>query len=712
MAYLIDNPIILLFILIGIGVTVVASTKYLEEYGLNRQLRLKQRSMRIKGEVVRSKKSLLGALALAPTFLFVLGIFVAANIGSEDIGQFITVRSSDDILQIFENYQEQTQTYSNGWFRNDVLFATDDSVGSPEMEFDGDAQTDDQGSGSDDYSGPNNQVDGVDELDIVVTDGKYIYTMHGAAIQITLAYTVENGIDNFGLFDEITYEQDFDSCESKALYPVGMYAYNDYDVEGDGRLIVITSEYNNYNYNCLEDGEYVDWYERNNSNNVKVMVYDSENDFELLEEYSLNGYYTGTRRIGDELYVITNKYLPFYEEDINIDEYLPYYEVNGIKTTTRYEDIVYVNGTSPNTFTSFFGINLKTTKVDMEVVLGDNGYNLYVSDENMYLVGSVYYWFDATSDDDAIYQHRTAIMKVSIDNAEVEFDAIGYIEGYTLNQFSMDEHDDHLRITTTSGWWGEDINNRLYVLDEDLEVVSVLENLGHVGETIKSTRFSGDYGYLVTFEQTDPFYVIDLSDPLNPEVVGELEIPGFSSYLQPLNNDYMLGIGFTADNEGRIDGMKLDIYDISDKTVDPTVFDSVEFKYADFGWVWSSVTYNHKDLLIDLGKGIIAFPFSSHDYSEEEGYTYKSGIMMYDLDLVNGFSDTYSFIEHEENSDEYVNVYKAQFISDYLYTISNKYVAVSLIDNPTVILKTQNVLRQENYYYWGFWGMEDDVMID
>ncbi len=690
--FILENLFITLLVLIGIGITVVAATRYLEEYGLNKQLRLKQRSMRIKGEVVTSKKSLLGALVLAPTFIVVLGIFVAANIGSGDIGQLITVKSSDDILQIFEKYQDQTNTYNSGWFRNGDFSEALAGIGNPEADFD-DAV--DDGTGSDDYSGPNNQVQGVDEMDNVVTDGKYIYTMHGAAIQITLAYTVENGIDNFGLAHEITYVQDFDSCESKALYPQGMYASSQ-----DDYLVVIASEYNNYNWDCLEDGEYINWYDRNNSNSVKVFVYDKENDFELIEEYTLNGYFTGTRKIGDDLYVITNKYIPFEQEDINIDDYLPYYEVNNQKTITSYDDIIYNEGTSPNTFTTFYGIDLSKAKVDMEVVLGDNGYNLYVSNENMYLVGNVYYFFGTdTFFTDPVYENRTAIMKVSIDNAEVEFKAVGYVEGHTLDQFSMDEHDGYLRITTTTGWWGEDINNRLWVLDENLKQVSVLEHLGKPGETIRSTRFSGDYGYVVTFEQTDPFYVINLSDPTNPVKEGELEIPGFSSYLQPLNNDFMLGIGFSADGEGRIDGMKLDIYDIRDKS-NPLLWDSAEFKYADFGWVWSSVTYNHKDLLIDLNKGIIAFPFSSNDYSEEEGYTYKSGIMMYEIDLEDGFSDDYSFIQHEENSDEYVYVYKAQFIDDYLYTISNKYVGVSLIADPEVIIKTQKVLRADNYYYW------------
>lgn len=696
MSNILGNPITIIIILLGIGVAVVAATKFFEEYGLNKQLRLKQRSMRIKGEVMTSRKSLLGAAALAPTLLILVGIFVFANMGNNDVSQYIKINSSQDIKDIYSHFQSQTNQDSyylrDGW--------------GMEAEFDAleaDAPANDEGTGSDDYSGPNNQVANVDELDNVVTDGKYIFTMHGASIQVTLAFKKENEIEDFGLVTEITYPQDPDVCEQKLVYPIGMYASNE-----DDYLVVVANEYDNYNYECEEYKAYDYWY-WGQSNSVKVYVYDKTNDFALVDEYSLNGYYTGTRKIDNHLYVITNEYIPLYDEEVNVDDYLPYNEVNGVMEVAQYSEIVYVDGTNPNTFTTFYGIDLNTKEVDMEVVLGDNGYNLYVSENNMYLVGSVYYFFPEDSlFSEPTYDHRTVIMKVGIDKGEVEFDSIGYVEGYTLNQFSMDEYNGYLRITTTTGWWGQEINNRLWVLDEDLEIVSVLEHLGEPGETIRSTRFAGDYGYVVTFEQTDPFYVIDLSDPLNPEKVGELHKPDFATYLQPLNNDYMLGIGFDTDSEGRVQGMVLEIYDTSDKT-DPVLFDSVTFPYSEFGWTWSSVTYNHKDLLVDLRKGMIAFPFSASMYTEEDGYQYNSGIMMFDLDLENGFGDRH-FIVHEEDGVEYVNVYKALYIDDYLYTVSNKFVAVSFIAEPELILDRVNVLRQDNYYYYWGWGIEEPMM--
>jgi len=246
----------------------------------------------------------------------------------------------------------------------------------------------------------------------------------------------------------------------------------------------------------------------------------------------------------------------------------------------------------------------------------------------------------------------------------------------------------YLRITTTTSRWRFDdreINNRLYILDEELKVVSVLENLGKPGETIQSTRFVGDYAYLVTFEQTDPFYVINVSNPLEPYVEGELEIPGFSSYLQPYGNDFMLGIGF-GDTKGGTQGIKISLYDIRDKT-NPIVFDEIIYDYSAFGFAYTSVTYNHKDLLLSYAKGLIALPFTSYNYSSENGQYYNSGIMVFHVDEVEGLRFD-GFVQHEVDSNENVYVYKSKFIDQYLYTISNQYIKVSTIEDPLTILNS------------------------
>ena len=694
MDFFISNPVLTFMLFILLGFAFYLATKLIDEITFNNALKLKHKQMRIE-TVFKGIKSRVAGLTLAtlvPMSIVVAFVVVGSNTTVVENKDLLTINSSSDVLSIYEDFSEMLSKSNSSWFpRNSVDMLT----GNLEGSFDdaaGDAvYTTASGYGSDDYSETNNQVIGVDEMDNVLTDGKFIYTMLYNKIQITFAgVMVDDEFDPSLIELYKTFEYSSDSCEDEQFYPQGMFVDDDY-------LVVIG---NQYDYFCYEEGSeipvsdeiYTDYYYWGyNSSSIKVLVYDISDDFSLQDEYTMNGYFTGTRKIDDSLYIVTNNYIPFYEEDVNIDEYLPSYKVNGIEVSADYSDIIYVEGTSPNSFTTFYGINLSTTQVDMEVILGDSGYNLYVSNENMYLVGTNYYFwpiiselFDAVTTDDSTYESKTAILKVSIGHAQVEYQTLGLVEGNTLNQFSMDEYNGYLRITTTEGWWGEAINNRLYILDEDLKVVSKLEKLGKVGEQIKSTRFVGDYAYLVTFEQTDPFYVIDVSDPENPVVEGELIIPGYSAYLQPLGEDYILGIGY-GDNSGGTNGMKIAIFDVSDKENPVILGEEVIFDYSEHGWASSSATYNHKDLLVSIDKGIIALPFSTYDYSYVDGYSYNSGILVYNFNFTDGL--IYSgFVQHDQDSAEDVYVYKSKFISEYFYTVSNKYIKVStLLDVESIL---------------------------
>jgi uncharacterized secreted protein with C-terminal beta-propeller domain len=282
-------------------------------------------------------------------------------------------------------------------------------------------------------------------------------------------------------------------------------------------------------------------------------------------------------------------------------------------------------------------------------------------------------------------------MRVAIGGSEVKFDGIGYVEGYIENQFSMDEYDGHLRVTTTVGWWG-DVINYLWVLDDNLKVVGQVggkdlpeaNTLGEPGERIRSTRFDGDYAYVVTFLQTDPFYVINLSDPENPFIEGSLKITGFSEHLQVLDDDHVLGIGFETNETGGTIGLKFNIYDVSDKSNPVEAFENpTVFLYEDIGYGYTSAIWNHKDLLVNLDKGIMAMPFSSYGWDNTDDYwSYNSGILLFDLSIEEGIGD-YDFIIHEANARFDCYVYKSVFIEDQFYTISNKYIKVAPLDDPT-----------------------------
>ncbi len=649
----------------------------------------------------------------------------------EDIELEGIFTSSDEIVELFRYFNDNQNLLNQqfGWNALSVDMEMDTLDGAPTATSD-----ENTSKGSDDYSETNNQVDGVDEMDNVLTDGKYIYIQNYNKIQIVLAYTVDDEYEALELVKEIS----FDSLETENsyFYFSGMYV-------DDDRLLVVG---NYYTYYCngtyesktvtpdetRETGDsgdtddvevYYDQCSYYESHSYTQILEYSKDDFEILNTYKLSGYFVGSRKINDDLYFVTNEYIPFYldeyeDYDFSIDTYIPSYMINDEETELSYEDIVYIDGTNPVNFTTFYGIDLETQDVSTEVILGEGGYNLYVSTENIYLTGTKWDYNEAImldievalDSDEEIeitenpYEITTSIIKISIDNGLVDYVADGEVPGVTLDQFSMDEYNGNVRIvTTTNNWWWwnseTDINNRLMILDEDLNVVSTLENLGKEGESVQATRFSGDYAYVVTFLRTDPFYVIDLSDPLNPTKLSELEIPGFSDYLQPIGSNHILGIGY-GDEDGGTQGLKISLYDISDKS-NAVVASEIVYPYNNNSYMWTSTVYNHKDLLISVSKGIIALPYTLNDYSGEDNYnwSYHTGVLVINLDLENGEITERARVEHSETNSYDTYVYKSKLISDYIYTISSKYVMVSSILDPETVLKQVQIGESRDIYY-------------
>jgi inhibitor of cysteine peptidase len=237
---------------------------------------------------------------------------------------------------------------------------------------------------------------------------------------------------------------------------------------------------------------------------------------------------------------------------------------------------------------------------------------------------------------------RTGIVKIGLSSLDIL--ATGSVSGHPLNQFSLDEWGGHLRIATTVegsfgfsmfwGWW-ESVND-VYVLDSDLNVVGMVMDLG-LTERIYSARFIEDKGYLVTFRQTDPFYVMDLSDPQHPQVTGELKIPGYSSYLHPITGDLILGIGMDG---GKV---KVSLFDVSDPA-NPSEAD----KYS-LSEYWSDILNTHHAFLLDEKHGIFFLPGSSGGYI----FSYTDN----QLELVKAVGDIYAR--------------RAVYINDYLYIIGD-----------------------------------------
>ncbi|MFW6111260.1 MAG: beta-propeller domain-containing protein [Thermoproteota archaeon] len=227
-------------------------------------------------------------------------------------------------------------------------------------------------------------------------------------------------------------------------------------------------------------------------------------------------------------------------------------------------------------------------------------------------------------------REETSIYRIELDNGEISAQAQGAVSGYVLNQFSMDEYDGYFRIATTK-WSEKASKNNIFILNMSLDVVGILEGLAP-GERIYSVRFMGERCYLVTFRQIDPFYVIDVSQPTAPEVLGYLKIPGFSGYLHLYDNNHIIGVGM-EENQA-----KLSLFDVTDVTK-PQEMD--KYTLPD-GWAHTPVLNDHKAFLFEKSKNLVALPISisiKHIKVKEEydRGSFWQGAYVFDLSLDRGF---------------------------------------------------------------------------
>jgi uncharacterized secreted protein with C-terminal beta-propeller domain len=201
---------------------------------------------------------------------------------------------------------------------------------------------------------------------------------------------------------------------------------------------------------------------------------------------------------------------------------------------------------------------------------------------------------------------------VAINGLELSLAAQGSVPGYTLNQYAMDEYNGYFRVATN--WFGDNQISNVYVLNPDLSVAGKLEGLAP-NENLHATRFMGNRCYLVTFKTTDPLFVIDLSDPTNPRLLGELKIPGYSDYLHPYDDTHLIGLGKDAVEEGNTAyylGVKLSLFDVGD-VAHPLEVASVTI--GDRGSD-SEALYNPKAFLFDRAKNLLVVPISYAVVSE------------------------------------------------------------------------------------------------
>lgn len=260
-------------------------------------------------------------------------------------------------------------------------------------------------------------------------------------------------------------------------------------------------------------------------------------------------------------------------------------------------------------------------------------YDVYASTESVYLTSTE--WSSEESAGESTLLHR---FQIGGSPYLHDYVASGSVPGSIVNSFALGEYDGHLRIATTSGWW-DDATNFLYVLDASKADLPVVGKIGDIakGESIYAVRFVGKRGYLVTFKKVDPLFVINLSDPAQPVLQGELEMPGFSTYLHPLGDDHLIGLGRDAEDMGTFawfQGLKLALFDVSGD--DPKIVDEllIGSRGSD-----SEALYDHHAFTFDAASGILALPLSLYEGASggsDYGDFAYSGVHLYKITATDG----------------------------------------------------------------------------
>lgn len=470
-----------------------------------------------------------------------------------------------------------------------------------------------------DYSTTNVRQEGVDEADVVKTDGRYLYVLRNDNHKISIVDT-ENGLEETYCIDmdaeQLVQELYFLPAEKKLIVITLCSVYGE-EIKGDS----------------VYAGARMVW----DPSITQVITYDvsdAKNPKEI-GKVEQTGNYSSSRLSDNHVYLFTSYCTG---GDLNKDEpelYIPSVDAKLLEA----EDIYLPNTKNGSMYEVITSIDVNAPdKAKESKAIFTNGGQLYVSNNHIYYYETSWAYTNK--------KEETTIRKIAYDNGKLTALAQETIDGYINDSFSIDEYEGNLRVIVTVG-----DTNSVYVLDKDLEVIGKIEGLAEE-ERVYSARFMGETAYFVTFYETDPLFTVDFSNPKDPKIIGKLKIPGFSDYLHFYGEDKLLGIGMDVDEETMVtSGVKLTMFDISDKTdVKEEATYIMENVYS------TDVSYDYKAALIDVPKNIICFPAYT-----EGGQNYY----IFSYDKENGF--VCELNEEINGSGMYVT--RGVYIKDTLYVV-------------------------------------------
>ncbi len=605
-----------------------------------------------------------------------------------------------------------------------------------------------------DFTTTNNQVTGVEESDFVKNTGTNIFQIAAGKLQVLKSWPASE----MSLLSTVEFEgRPFQMLltENQKLVvlttPKINWETEQPSIGVEAKVGYIGSDYRpEYDYEAVE---------------VVIVDVASPTTPKIQSKFLLKGSFISARRIANSVRIILNSYLSYYNlfNEGDEDMYLPSYENNISKeeqiirlkalhekrvakikaqplsywlSSDSFFKISSDNSKKPvldttqcsNIFAPSIPTELGLTRVDTlnldtdnvtETVLVSYIQEVYASKEALYLSTPRWWWQNEEKSTDETYIH-----KFDLTNAEkADYLATGIIEGRLINQFAMDEFNGDLRLAATVTkinqdipeiWTSQSTVNRVVVLsqkNDTLEIIGQTQDLAP-NESIQSVRFDGARGYVVTFRRVDPLFSVDLADPKNPKVVGELKIPGFSEYMQKIDDNHLLAIGRDADPvTGRTKGLKLSIFNVADLTAPK----EVKTLLIEEGF-WSDASWDHKAFTYFPAKKLLGIPASGyHEVGSSSTHwwdEYRSTLLVFKIDVQEGITkvadidmtDIYVGAEREYSWwSTSARVSRSIFADDFVYAISNLGIRTIDVRSPTVPLSTVRYECDDQCYSWWYY---------
>ncbi len=706
------------------------------------------------------------ARVLAPVSLFALGACggepevpdatpVQSRIQLESFGScaeletYIEDTASLDVrTQLLQQKANIDQPFL--WFGGGDVMATAGGQ-PPNAEAAGGARTASDSSGGSaapkDYTKTNNQVAGVDEADFVKNDGTRIFVLSGQTLYINRSWPADTLTTTSTVTIEGWPREMF--LDEKNRIVVFSQVYLPYETSNVGATDGSGGAARSSDIACLGLG--CGYY---SGNTTKVTVIDVADIFQprVKNELYLPGGYQNGRRVGSSVRLVLNdsfrypagvKFYPDYEEGLyedkgrlkaKYDELIVNNEklIRGAKLTQwipkgtrrlngKIEDVDYncSDFHKSNAPTKLGLLTVATVNLDSPnslptrtSVVAETG-EVYATTQHLYVASQHWWWWPQPGQTDHTYLHKFDITNPD----KAVYVASGGVEGHLLDQFSLDEHNGFLRAATTiasrvadeqnpENTWGRiETTNRVSVLNENagaLNVVGATPDIAK-GERIFSARFVGDRGFVVTFRQVDPLFTLNLSNPSAPVVVGELKVPGFSTYIHPLGPNHLLTIGVHQPENGAWNerALKLSIFDVTDFAHPREAFTQI----VGTAYSWSEALHEHKAFNYFPEKGLLAIPFSDWSYNDTgDNYwnSFTSDLRVFKVDALTGFSSkgALSMKDVYQSTGSYgwdyywsPSVRRSVMADDFVYAISDAGLRVAHVASLGTPIKTVNFSR-------------------